>query len=319
MTRIPLRITPAEAADTGRVVVEWIMSSVCNYACHYCPIYLHDNRVRWPDYDSVHRFVGTVVEHYRGHDITFLLSGGEITLWPHLPRMAADLRAYGIDVAILSNGTRPLAWWNTHAPTFDHVLLSYHHERAEPEHFRAVVDTIAATTSVDVNIVIDPTAFDTTMSLAATIQADGNAPVHRKIMFLDGWARPADYSPAQHVALTDGLATEVDQPGSREFALLKGDLDIEYLDGTHQVMTPSQIIDTGANSWPGWTCDVGAESLFIRFDEIWPASCREGGPVGSIFDTNLRLPTAGVTCSATSCNCIAGIKATKAAPTAAHH
>ncbi|WP_231390273.1 hypothetical protein [Nocardia sp. CNY236] len=45
-----------------------------------------------------------------------------------------------------------------------------------------------------------------------------------------------------------------------------------------------------------WTCNVGAESLFIRFDEIWPASCREGGRIGSIFDNNLPLPTAGITC-----------------------
>ncbi|MFE9328553.1 radical SAM protein [Nocardia sp. NPDC052278] len=319
MTRIPLRITPAAAADTGRVVVEWIMSSVCNYACHYCPIYLHDNRVRWPDYDSVHRFTRTVAEHYRGRDITFLLSGGEITLWPQLPRMAADLRALGIDVAVLSNGTRPLPWWATHAPAFDHVLLSYHHERAEPDHFRAVVDTLAPVTSVDVNVVIDPAAFDTTMNLAATIQADGKAPVHRKIMFLDGWARAADYSPDQHTALTTALATEVDQPSSRETALLKGDLDVEYHDGTRQILTPSQIIDTGSNRWPGWTCNVGAESLFIRFDEIWPASCREGGRIGSIFDPNLALPTGGITCTAGSCNCIAGIKATKAAPTAVPH
>jgi organic radical activating enzyme len=319
MTRIPLRITPAAAADADRVVVEWIMSSVCNYSCHYCPIYLHDNRVRWPDYDSVRRFVGAVAEHYRGRDITFLLSGGEITLWPQLPRMTADLHALGIDVAVLSNGTRPVDWWTAHAPAFDHVLLSYHHERAIPDHFRAVVDTIAATTSVDVNVVIDPAVFHTTMDLAAAIQADGRAPVHRKIMFCDGWARPADYSPTQHTVLTEALAGEIDQPGSREIALLKGDLDIEHSDGTHQVLTPSQIIDTGTNSWPGWTCNVGAESLFIRFDEIWPASCREGGRIGSIFDTNLRLPTAGVICGAESCNCIAGIKATKAAPATAHH
>ncbi|WP_233463959.1 hypothetical protein [Nocardia gipuzkoensis] len=69
---------------------------------------MQDNRVRWPDYDSVHRFTRAVAQHYRGRDITFLLSGGEITLWPQLPRMAADLRALGIDVAALSNGTRPL-------------------------------------------------------------------------------------------------------------------------------------------------------------------------------------------------------------------
>lgn len=30
--------------DGRRVVIEWIMSSVCNYTCSYCPTYLHDGR-----------------------------------------------------------------------------------------------------------------------------------------------------------------------------------------------------------------------------------------------------------------------------------
>jgi hypothetical protein len=60
---------------------------------------------------------------------------------------------------------------------------------------------------------------------------------------------------------------------------------------------------------------VGLESLFVRFDEVWRASCRQGNRVGSIFDTDLELPAAGVRCRAQSCNCIAGIKATKTSAT----
>ncbi|WP_218568325.1 hypothetical protein [Nocardia otitidiscaviarum] len=84
--------------------------------------------------------------------------------------------------------------------------------------------------------------------------------------------------------------------------------------GSVSVLTPAQIIDADANHWPGWTCRVGTETLWIRFDEIYRASCRQGGPLGSIFDSHPNLPVDSVTCTAASCNCIAGIKATKTAP-----
>ncbi|WP_459548599.1 hypothetical protein [Nocardia sp. X0981] len=93
----------------------------------------------------------------------------------------------------MSNGTRPELWWASTLPPSTKYCLSYHHERAEPGHFRAVVDTVVATTSVDANVVIDPATFDTTMNPVVTIQAAGVTPIQRKVMFLDGWAtaRPA--------------------------------------------------------------------------------------------------------------------------------
>lgn len=314
MTLTPVRLQAAESADLSRVVVEWIMTSVCSYSCTYCPAYLHDGRVRWPGYEDISRFCQRVRAHYQRRPLTFLLSGGEITLYPHLPRLARELRSMAIDVVILSNGDRPIPWWHEHGSLFDEVLLSYHHESADPDRFVETVQLLATMTKVQANIVIDPAAFEKTMRLAQRIEDETTALAHRKIMFLDGWKRTAQYTDQQHAELTAALAAEA----ARSIALgghslLKGDLRVEFSDGSHQRATPTQIIDAGWNRWEGWTCAVGTETLFVRFDEIWRASCREGGRIGSIFDTELGLPEAPVLCRAASCNCIAGIKTSKAA------
>src|SRR5437879_11920228 len=72
------RLDYQNPADRRRVVVEWEMSSVCNYSCSYCPPQLHDGRVRWPDFDVALQFCRRVFEHYRSLDITFLFSGGTV-------------------------------------------------------------------------------------------------------------------------------------------------------------------------------------------------------------------------------------------------
>lgn len=188
MTLTPVRLQAAESADLSRVVVEWIMTSVCSYSCTYCPAYLHDGRVRWPGYEDISRFCQRVRAHYQRRPLTFLLSGGEITLYPHLPRLARELRSMAIDVVILSNGDRPIPWWHEHGSLFDEVLLSYHHESADPDRFVETVQLLATMTKVQANIVIDPAAFEKTMRLAQRIEDETTALAHRKIMFQIGRA-----------------------------------------------------------------------------------------------------------------------------------
>ncbi len=309
MNHVPSHIGFADDQDSRRVVVEWLMSSVCNYSCSYCPVYLHDSRVRWPRYDDIVRFCNRVCDHYAGQRLTFLLSGGEVTLFRDLGRLARHLRQAGAQVAVLTNGSRPLAWWDEHVRLFDEVIISYHHERADRDHLVAVARRLAPHSLVQLNIVVDPAAFDETMAFAARAERETAAVVNRKIMFLDGWKRPAPYTDDQHRRLAEALAAERTPVGT----VLKGSLAVHFNDGQTRVMSALKIIDEDLNHWEGWACSVGESTLFIRFDEIWRAACRVGGPLGSIYDDEPRLPTQGIRCAATACNCIAGIKAVKSA------
>lgn len=310
MSPRPASITFVDDEDRRRVVVEWIMSSVCNYKCSYCPVYLHDGRVRWPRYADIMRFCTRVRDHYAAAPLTFLLSGGEITLFRDLKPLAKELKTLGADVAILTNGSRPPSWWRDTLGLFDEVIISYHHEQADREHLLTVARILAGHSLVQMNIVIDPAAFDLTMAFAAQVENETNATVNRKIMFLDGWKRPAPYSATQHQRLADALATERTDPRT----VLKGSLIVGYDDGHSRVVSPLKLIGEDLNHWNGWHCAIGETTLFVRFDEVWRAACREGGRIGSIYDEDLRLPAHGIHCTATSCNCIAGIKAAKFRP-----
>ncbi len=85
-------------------------------------------------------------------------------------------------------------------------------------------------------------------------------------------------------------------------------------DGVDAPRTPIQVLLNGDNQWRGWECAAGLETLFIRSHDIYRGACRVGGVLSRLDDDSLVLPTAPIVCSAESCTCIAGVKATKLAP-----
>jgi organic radical activating enzyme len=305
----PVRLTFEDVDDDRRVVVEWLLSSVCNYDCSYCPVYLHDSRVRWAAYDDIVAFCSRVRNHYRDACLTYLLTGGEITLYPKFGRLTADLKALDADVAILTNGSRPLSWWRANGGYLDEVIISYHHESADDNHLIAVAEMLAPRSRVQFNVVINPVCFDRTMAFAARAEAQTQARVNRKILFQDGWKRPVTYPDGQRHRLDAALAGE-----DGRASVLKGNLVFEYENGARRTVTALQLINNDLNHWPDWECAIGAQTLFVRFDEVWRAACRVGGPIGNIYDPDITLPVSGVRCTALSCNCIAGIKARKTRP-----
>lgn len=302
----------SDTSDRSRVVIEWLMSSICNYSCSYCPAALHDGRVRYPDWDTVRSFVGRAREHYRDNALTFLLTGGEVTTYRKLPALAKLLRELGCAVAMLSNGSKPVAWWQEHAPLMDEVLLSYHHERAEDDHMLAVADAVTRHAAAQFNVVVDPSNFDRTIRFGVRAMAESAAVVNFKIMFEDGWRRPTTYSAEQQAVLSNAIRQAGAHNTAHPLTVLKGDLVLRGPAVADERVSPLEIIDRGLNTWDGWHCEVGVTTLFVRFDEIWRAACRVGGVLGTIYDEHLQLPRNPVVCNRASCNCIAGIKSRKA-------
>jgi hypothetical protein len=168
---------------------------------------------------------------------------------------------------------------------------------------------------IQINVVVDPRAFDRTMSFAARAETETQAVVNRKIMFEDGWKRRTQYGPDQQSRLDAALESQKARTaGHSRRTVLKGDLRMEFDDGAQRDITAFQIVNEGLNQWTGWSCAIGENTLFVRFDEVWRGVCRVGGRVGSIYDDELDLPTGSVHCTLKSCNCMAGMKAPKERP-----
>ena len=122
-------------AITNTVVIDWSMGSVCNYHCSYCPTALHDGKNSWASLENIHRFIDRLYEHY-DTNFQFILHGGEPTLMPHLPEVCAEIKRRDPTnmVALITNGSRTIRWWQRNKHLFDCINLTAHPAECDVEH-----------------------------------------------------------------------------------------------------------------------------------------------------------------------------------------
>jgi organic radical activating enzyme len=300
--------------DENRVVVEWLLATICNHRCSYCPDELHDGQRGWLPWSVVEPFCRRLVGHYRDRDMTFLLTGGEPTLYPDLLPLADLIHHLGGAVAILSNGSRRLVWWEQAVTRLDEVLLSYHCEFAHRPRFMELTTFLASRVALQVNLVMVPDRFDECLAVGHEIERRApNAVVHYKPLMED-WRRMHGYAPHHWEQLVTANAAAPDRTRFPGGSVLKGDLVARRTDGNVHAVTPIELIIKGENHWLGWDCSIGIDSLFIRGHEVYRSACGVGGRLGSIYDRDITFPSAAISCTLQSCNCIAGIKSAKHAP-----
>ena len=73
-----------------------------------------------------------------------------------------------------------------------------------------------------------------------------------------------------------------------------------------------ELVGAKLNYLQGWKCGAGVDSLFIDMDgNVWAASCRVGGQLGSVWDT-FEVPKKWIDCTKTTCSCGADLFIPKA-------
>lgn len=64
-----------------------------------------------------------------------------------------------------------------------------------------------------------------------------------------------------------------------------------------------ELVGQKLNYLNGWKCGAGVDSLFIDMDgRVWTASCRVGGPLGSVWD-DFNVPDDWIDCTRNVCSC----------------
>jgi MoaA/NifB/PqqE/SkfB family radical SAM enzyme len=77
-------------------------------------------------------------------------------------------------------------------------------------------------------------------------------------------------------------------------------------------MHANDVIKEKLNSFEGWKCNAGVESLMINWDgEVHRATCRVGGSLGNIYNGSFDYPTQSIICTRKWCTCAADIPLTK--------
>lgn len=278
------------------LLVTWDLSNKCNYRCSYCPSMFNDGSSGWPDWNNVQRFIQQLNEK-TNKQICFRISGGEPTYWKHFYEMADCVKSYGNYFSFLSNGSRDVEYFKYMSRVTDGLILSYHPEYSNKEHFVDLCNVMNC--PVAVNLMLTPSNFDEMLKVAEYLYNNSSVAVWPKVV-LDKVSMSNDIAPY--------TSKQRDTINNWQYFRKLDDTKVHrgelLLNG--KTVSANDLILQGLNKHKGWTCWSGVDQLNISFNgEIYKADCQVGGVVGTI--TDFELPTEPQICTKDSCNCLSDI------------
>ena len=278
-------------------LITWDISNKCNYRCSYCSSMFHDGSSGWPDVNEVKAFVKKINELLPEKDICFRISGGEPTYWKHFIDFADYVKLYGNSFSYLTNGSRDITYFKTINQLTDGVILSYHPEYANKDHFIEISKVMDC--PIAVNLMIDPDRFDEMVSLADYLYNNSSMAIWPKLILDKNLMtnRLVSYSIEQKEQIKKW-------PYFRKLDDIKIHRGSILLDSTE--ISANDLILQGINKYNGWMCWSGIDQINISFEgNIYKADCQVGGIIGTIRD--FMLPPAPQLCNKESCNCLSDI------------
>ena len=91
---------------------------MCNYSCWYCPDYLHDGKLGFPNLEKCLEFFNDLQEQHPNKILKIELNGGEPSIWPELGKFAEWCKANDNQIILTTNGSRTMRWWKKYYRMF---------------------------------------------------------------------------------------------------------------------------------------------------------------------------------------------------------
>lgn len=294
------------------LAITWQVNNFCNFRCSYC------NPGNWagenPNNGNLDIYINNlkaIIDKYLDigyKNFKFFFSGGEPTAWKNFIPICEFLNEYvSCTLAVNTNLSRPLAWWEKHYHLFDDVVASYHVEFAKKERYE------------ENNIFLcDKVNYLSTKMLLhderfwEVVEFGNHLKTVMPNYFIE-WTPLFDEmtvnaGPWQY---TDPLKEQFIRDNTIEFkqTLPKPNKRCEtvsysrYDDGFVTPTNSNQVIVDGENFFSGWKCNVG-DSIFISpSGEVSLASCGQGGVVGHILEDINKVGPKQITCYKKHCHC----------------
>jgi len=284
------------------IKVEWNLGKRCNYDCTYCPSSIHDNTSPHTDINILERAVDRLCEI--GKPLRISLTGGEPCVHPNIEDLLDYFKRKGVFwVNLTTNGTRQPNWYLNNEMFFNHLVFSLHFEH---DHDRVLETIIAYDNACNKDFFVNVMAHHAHMT-----------EVRRVVDYFDGAG--IKYA-VRRIRWTEGdhnVFDDMRYDGKDLEWILSKDATVKpncRIDD-EQIIHANDVIKLHMNSFKGWSCNAGLESLMINWDgEVHRATCRVGGSLGNIYNGTFQVPTEPITCSREWCTCAADIPLTKHEP-----
>lgn len=288
-------------------LISWNLANKCNYRCSYCPDELHNGSTGWPEWSAVEKFINEL--DIPGKHICFRISGGEPTYWKHFIDLAKLVKSKGYTFSFLTNASRPLEYFKEISQYTDGIILSYHPEYADLNHFIDIANSVDCLVAVNLMLVKDQ--FNDLLRVASHLYASSPRLAIWPKVVLDKTSNPDNLTNTPTDYTEDQLKIIKEWPYFRkldDYMLHRGNITLDGI-----LVTANDLLLEKKNRFQGWHCWGGLHMLSIdKWGDIYRADCTVGGKLGNL--SNYQLPTTPVTCTFEKCSCLSDIYLKKVIP-----
>lgn len=283
-----------------RRMVYWYIGDKCNYRCSYCHDSFYGGQYGWHSSDVVKNTVAKLVT---AGVRSIYFSGGEPAFHPELRTILSEIPDF-VNITVITNGYRGADYWRDIFSTRKKLRLnlSFHHEQADVENFKQLIDLAASTGKyITIEVMIPrgdmwQPVFDSYQILFDHCEKQNrpNISVSLKLLFpnsvdqIVGRVKGIDIIPEGYTKEQQALvASSVKQTQT-------GSIVRVYRDGTQQKNNrPQYLIQSKQNVYTGWRCYAPSQIYVINANgDIWTGLCAQHQKIGNIF-LSFELPVHG--------------------------
>jgi len=299
------------------LVIDWILSNICNYKCSYCGPSSNGGYFKWPSLDECKIAINQIKKQSNHKYRFYTLLGGEPTLWKNF-RLVCELIKNDDDntvINILTNGYRPITWWNKTKLFLDKVSISFHHQQANSTHIIDVVNCINDSCQTTVQLLFDKEHFDKCEDNFWKISEgiDGvtkRIPViPKKLQTTFGGHEWMEYTDEQKERLSKMFEfSKKIIPKKRNICSLG--MKVTYDDNTEEQVGNHELILNNKNKFKNWKCKIGQDLIVIKDKKVYLSNaCNTNRTLGNI--QNFKLLDKPIICEYDECTCGSDIEITK--------
>jgi hypothetical protein len=224
------------------------------------------------------------------------MAGGEPTLWKDLATFIREVKKENdIYFSLLSNGSRTLRWWKENGDLIDNAHLSYHIAQANPDHMIAVADTLFEfNKKVTVKVLMDKQRWQEGLDVIEYMKQNSK---HKWFIMAGEVIEPSVVQIAgiKVIDANDKQLTK-DQKNFLKNSLkripspwwlwknrkliFEGQIKLHdsvayFENGKTKKAKSNAYINNNWNSFEGWSCDIGIDSVYIHWDGEIKGACQQ--------------------------------------------
>lgn len=332
--------------DPKIVTITWFIGKRCNYDCSYCASYLHDNYSPHIDKNKAFNFIDQLEKYTveQGKNFKINITGGEPFVHPNFIELLKYIKNKKqlTQLVVVSNGSVPLKTYIESTEYITNLTISLHLEQDDSV-INNTVDKILSLNAVsglflNVNLMALPGKLDKIKNIIELFDTNNVKFVLRKINppfeNKEDFIKKGDYqriSVAEKTFIEDKLIKKKVRSSENTDLRYKDYYSEEELNflSTYEnikqwqnikLYSKNEILETNTdniqsknlNSWKGWQCYIGIDSLYVQHNGmVFRGNCMQGESLGQIGE-DIIWPKKPISCPVDRCTCNADMVIRKA-------